>query len=345
MYKPEGVWGWLARLCRQHAHAAASMLYALEDYEQACWLVAAHTPHIPQPADQLTPTPATGRGPAQDKYAAWASKLQLLSTPSLRWDPELLAGIQLPVHALGTGRRVRFDELTVAQLHTGYCNQLPTTVPGQRPFGELWGLVARAHVTQRYRTASKAASARISFRRDSWPNLINLRLPSNVHKEARLQWQDDSTMNGALISLTPQEARLSEQFALAGTEHRAAEIGPIKFRVGDWFLCKPVEGDRRLWFGMIRRIIRHEGPDGRTYVLFDATWHNAGTSSNMQLRAPVVPSASTALPHGPMWMTSQVVPVHCWAEPVPHRRNNSHLMMIARTWEVVRHVPGLGQVI
>ncbi|EFJ40395.1 hypothetical protein VOLCADRAFT_99812 [Volvox carteri f. nagariensis] len=118
-------------------------------------------------------------------------------------------------------------------------------------------------------------------------------------------------------------------------------VGEMKLQKGSWFLVRPdAEGDGLMWFGVVKALIRHKGPDRAIYEVVRADWFR-GPSLQAQvdrrLRCPVVRSKPIKIPDGEWWFANAIVPWPCWAMPHPSKPSSAGLkVVLARHWHVTR---------
>jgi hypothetical protein len=137
-------------------------------------------------------------------------------------------------------------------------------------------------------------------------------------------------MYGSLTDLQPEEAAMGEGLLAIATQFKGVDIGPVRIHASGWILSKPEPGDSSLYFGQVKRIIQHEGPDGVTHIFLDAKWHQADLDA--KLRVPIVKCKAKKPECGPIWPVSKVVPLHCWAAPMhgdSHRTQDDACTLMA----------------
>jgi hypothetical protein len=117
-----------------------------------------------------------------------------------------------------------------------------------------------------------------------------------------------------------------------------------------WFLRRPRLNLKApgtgadMWFGKVKRILQHVGPDGKEHVLVEAEWHmacvfsHAGlTCSDELFRCPVIHDRPTPMggEGGALVLAEEIVPWLCF--PVSHPYKPSHSLMLARHWHITQY--------
>jgi hypothetical protein len=171
-------------------------------------------------------------------------------------------------------------------------------------------------------------------------------MPARRVIDARLAIDVDP---GAHIAppITPQEqARLPLPFTSDASAFKAVDIGPVRFRRGNWFVAKPDHpgaNPQHLWLGEIKGIWQHEGPDGQQRMFLEASWHQAVGSAE---GCPVVTQRPTKGAGTSMMWTGHVVPMSCQALQLYERGvpKSGLLQVLSRSWEGLQFLPRLGPV-
>lgn len=148
-------------------------------------------------------------------------------------------------------------------------------------------------------------------------------------------------------------------FALAlGITHqaeswRSMHVGDVHFKAeftngGSWALARPdvnlsQDGDGIVNehlhpdFGKIRGIYMHTGPDGVERLITRMKWYNrVADMYHKSLRCPQVSTVADTRGIHVMWPAVDIVPWTCAAMPLG--RSQTHQVMLARTWSVLRHL-------
>ncbi len=144
------------------------------------------------------------------------------------------------------------------------------------------------------------------------------------------------------------ELPLAGRGSLESCVHVMKEIWveKVKLRAGSWFLCRPPEagGRAKLWFGHVRRVVRHRGGDGEERALVEADWYTTPGRPrqglqlpfDMQLLSPVITDQPVQHHDGPWYMPEAIVPWHCFA--MPHPKHAGLQVMLARHWWILRNL-------
>jgi hypothetical protein len=103
-----------------------------------------------------------------------------------------------------------------------------------------------------------------------------------------------------------------------------------------------------MWFGKVKRILMHAGPDGKEHVLVEAEWHMArvfpdehdatiSTCSDQLFRCPVIADRATLMggEGGALVLAEDIVPWLCF--PVSHPYMPGHSLMLARHWHFTQY--------
>ena len=117
-----------------------------------------------------------------------------------------------------------------------------------------------------------------------------------------------------------------------------------------WFMRRPRPNLRApgrgddMWFGKVKHIWKHAGPDGKGHVLVEAEWHMAclfnhdgGTCSDRLYRCSVIQDRPTPMrgEGGVLVLAEDIVPWLCF--PVSHPDMPGHSLMLARHWHITQY--------
>jgi hypothetical protein len=352
MFSPESIWGRLTRWCHNRRHADATMLNACTDAE----LMAMARPQM-----------------LSDEESHLAKALDAMESACKggeRWEPDLYTSELTIRHAaLPGGAEAELTPQQRVWLHEQYLVldgvAHPEAAGGDgegsrrtRTYAELWALAVEAAANgdvapPAAKEAAPAADdqspehkrARVRGRRaNAAQNKFGISGDQNQTTETGairlIEYLSEPTgrdwLNGVLDdALTPAEdSMLSTGVQPAATELKTINIGSgFRLEKGSWFLARY---PGKMWFGQVRRMFLHKGPDGvhRPFVLAHWFQQLAGNRGwDTDLEAPVV-EAMPRVEGGKMWPASKIVPWPCLQRQAA-APGSRKLVMLARHWHVL----------
>lgn len=129
-----------------------------------------------------------------------------------------------------------------------------------------------------------------------------------------------------------------------------AWVGPLHIRPAPgtdetqrpkcWVLRQPTPDRKDRWFGEVRDVWKHAGPDGQERVVVRVHWF-LSTETDDLFRCPMVRMQPTPAAHegGSMLLAEDIVPWVCF--PVSHPFRHDRMLMIAPHWHIMQYFPDM----